>query len=105
MATESTQSTFDTGRLAVLLIAPFASISFSLLSIISGLLRDGDTIDMVQGTLLFFSGLSGFMSLVIGMTILITQLVRTHLNARTVAYFIGAWFISVLVFIFATTLM
>ena len=105
MANENTQNTFDTGRLAVLLIAPFASISFSLLSIISGLLPDGDTIDMVQGTLLFFSGLSGFMSLVIGMTILITQLVRNNLNARNVAYFIGAWFISVLVSIFATTLM
>ena len=78
----------------------FVSINFCFSSI-----EKGDTIDMVQGTLLFFSGLSGFMSLVIGMTILITQLVRNNLNARNVAYFIGAWFISVLVFIFATTLM
>jgi len=104
MANENTQNTFDTGRLAVLLVAPFVCMAFSLLSIIFGLLPDEDIINQVQGILAGFSALSGGMSLIIGMTVLITQLVRNSLNAKNVGYFILAWFISVLIFIFALTL-
>ena len=80
-------------------------MGFSLLSIIFSLMPDGDTVDMVAGTLIGFSGLTGFMSLVVGMTVLITQLVKNNLNAKNIAYFISAWFASVLIFILATTLM
>jgi lipopolysaccharide export LptBFGC system permease protein LptF len=90
----------ETGRLAILLSLPVASIFFSLLVMVLSPF-DNDSVNIAKAILIGVASLAGFGGLITGGIVLVVQLAKGKVHVRNALYFVGAWVVSVLVYIAA----